>query len=241
MTDRSVPVIANTPSSKEMSASAASSIWAAILLPLSISLSAACISAAPPTGSEREPPVPRPKPIIVGVALQYPDLIEGEAEPLGGELRVGGLMPLAGRLRAHQQGQRAGRIKAQFGELVGRKAGLLDIDGVAEPAVTAAGARLGAPRGKPGYVGGGERVLHVAGEIAAVIDEPERRRVRHRGGLDEIAPAQFVGHDAEPARRVIDQPLQRIGRLRPPGAAIGVDRHGVRKDALEPTWIAGIA
>ena len=58
--------------------------------------------------------------------------------------------------------------------------------------------------------------------------------IRHRLGPDEIAPAQFLRRDPEPARGVVDQPLDRIGRLRPPGAAIGVDRHGVGEHALDP-------
>ncbi len=135
----------------------------------------------------------------IGVALQHPDFVERQPEPLGGELGIGGLMPLPRGLRAHQEGQAAARVEAQFGEFVGREARLLDIDGVAEPAVTPARPRRRAPRRKPGGVGGGERVIQVAGEIAAVIGEAERGRVRHRRGPDEVAPAQFLG--ATPSRR----------------------------------------
>ena len=168
-----------------------------------------------------------------GVALQHADLFERQAELFGGELGVGGLMPLARGLRAHQQGQRAGRVEARFGEFVGRKPGLLDIDRVPEPAIAAAAPRLFAPRGEAGGIGGGQRVVEVAGEIAAVIVQAERRRVRHRVGPDEIAPAQFVGVDPEAPGGVVDQPLDRIGRLGPAGAAIGIDRHRVRVDALD--------
>ena len=232
-TVRSVPAIAKTPSAKAISASAASSRCAAICLPLAISLSAACASAAPPTGKRARPAGAAAKADRIGVALQHPDLVERQAELFGGELGVGGLVPLARGLRAHQHRQRPRRIEAQFGEFVGRKAGLLDIDGVTEPAVAAARRASARRRGKAGGIGGGERVLHVAGEIAAVVDETERRRIRHRRRRDEIAPAQFGGRDTEAARGEIDQPLERIGRLRPAGAAIGVDRHGVGEDALD--------
>ena len=173
---RSVPAIVKTPSANSTSASAASKRCAAMRRPLAISLSAAWTSAAPPTGIEREPPVPRPKAIGSGVALQHADLVEGDAEPLGGELGVGGLMPLPGGLRPHQDRQSAARVEAQFGEFVGRKARLLDIDGVAEPAIAAARPRRGAPRRKPGEIGGGERLVHVAGKLAAVVVEAERCR-----------------------------------------------------------------
>ena len=58
--ERSVPAIVNSPSSKAMSASAASKISAAILVPFSIILSAAKVIAVPPIMAEREPKVPRP-------------------------------------------------------------------------------------------------------------------------------------------------------------------------------------
>ena len=47
----------------------------------------------------------------------------------------------------------------------------------------------------------------------------------------KFLPPQRIRRDADFARRGIDQPLDHIGRLRPPGAAIGIDRHGVGEDA----------
>jgi hypothetical protein len=49
---------------------------------------------------------------------------------------------------------------------------------------------------------------------------------------DEVAPPDLDAIDAEIARRDIDQPPQREGGYRAAGAAIGVGRHGVRKDHL---------
>ena len=47
----------------------------------------------------------------------------------------------------------------------------------------------------------------------------------------KLRAPQRVGRDAEVARGGIDQPLDHIRRLRPPRAAIGIDRHGVGVDA----------
>ena len=55
------PVTVNLPSLNSISASAASSICAAMILPLAITLSKAFDIAVPPTASEREPYVPMPK------------------------------------------------------------------------------------------------------------------------------------------------------------------------------------
>src|SRR5690242_21685474 len=112
-----------------------------------------------------------------GITLQYANFLGRYAEPLGGELRVSGLMPLPGGLRPHQDRQRAALVEAQFGKFVGRETRLLDINGMAEPAITAARPRLGAPPRKAGEVGCGERLVHVAGEVPAVVIEPERRLV----------------------------------------------------------------
>ena len=56
-----MPATAKRPSANTMSASAASSSFAAIFLPLAITLSAAIHSAVPPITVEREPMVPMPK------------------------------------------------------------------------------------------------------------------------------------------------------------------------------------
>ena len=55
--------------------------------------------------------------------------------------------------------------------------------------------------------------------------------IGHLRRLDEIARANFFGRDFKRARALVDQPLQDVGAFGPPGAAIGVDRHGMRVDA----------
>src|SRR5262249_30723302 len=101
-------------------------------------------------------------------------------------------MPLPRRLRSHQDRQCAALVEAQLGELVGREARLLDIDGMADPAITPASPRLGPPPGEASEIGRSERLIHVAGELAAVVIEAQRGLVGHCLRLDEIAPAQLL-------------------------------------------------
>ena len=51
--------------------------------------------------------------------------------------------------------------------------------------------------------------------------------------LDEVAFAQVGRIEPQLARADFDQPLDHEGRLRPPGAAIGIDRHGVGVDRID--------
>ena len=51
--------------------------------------------------------------------------------------------------------------------------------------------------------------------------------------LMKFLPAQLGRIDRQLARADLDQPLDHEGRLRPAGAAIGVDRHGVGVDRVD--------
>ena len=86
--------------------------------------------------------------------------------------------------------------------------------------------RLGA-LGKFLPVGDFHGPLHMRGEVAGIVDLPGRRLVGHRARRDEILAPDRIRRHPELARRRIDQPLDHIGRLRAPGAAIGIDRHGM--------------
>ena len=57
------------------------------------------------------------------------------------------------------------------------------------------------------------------------------RLVRHHLGRDEIALADLDRTETGIAAALVDQALDEISRLGPPGAAIGVDRDGVGVDA----------
>jgi hypothetical protein len=98
----------------------------------------------------------------------------------------------------------------------------------AQPAPPAGG---GAALGEAGPIGQPERLVHGAGEVAAVVGEPQGRRVREGVAADEVAPPQRLGRDPQFAGRGIDQPLDHEVRLRPTGAAIGIDRGRVGEHA----------
>ncbi len=78
----------------------------------------------------------------------------------------------------------------------------------------------------------GQRLFQAAFRIAAVIFDHDRRLIGIRLLGNHVAAADLGLVDAEIARGDVDQPLQHEGRLRPPGAAIGIDRHGVGEDHL---------
>ena len=111
--------------------------------------------------------------------------------------------------------------------------GALGIARDAEAADFAPPPRLLRPAGKARMVGlletGAQRALELADVVVAI----GMGVIGHLPGLDEIQRAQFFRRDAELARAFVDQALEHIGRLRPPGAAIGVDgnRMGVNAPA----------
>ncbi len=74
------------------------------------------------------------------------------------------------------------------------------------------------------------RVQHAV-EVAAVIGLLHRGDVRHRLGRHHVQLAQRDPVHAEFARRGVDQPLDDVVALRPPGAAIGVHRDRVGEHA----------
>ena len=110
--------------------------------------------------------------------------------------------------------------------------GFLDVVGHADAGDFAA--RLG--RGGAGFealpIGALHGVVHVVGELAAVEHAAGREFVGHVGGLDEVLAAQFGGVEFEFGGCFVDQALDHVGRFRAAGAAIGIDRHGVREDAF---------
>jgi hypothetical protein len=73
--------------------------------------------------------------------------------------------------------------------------------------------------------------------IARVVLQRDRRLVRKL--LHEIAPPDLRWIDPELARGGLDQPLDHVGRLRPPGAAVGVDRRGVGEHCSHLTMDVG--
>lgn len=71
--------------------------------------------------------------------------------------------------------------------------------------------------------------------MSAVVGESQRRLVRHPVGRNRVAAPQLRGIDLQLVGGDVDQPLDHITRLRPPGAAIrrravGVGQHARNRD-----------
>ena len=103
----------------------------------------------------------------------------------------------------------------------------------ADAAQLAGALALLAPLGERRPFGRVHAQIHHLFELAGVEHEFGRRRVRHRRRRHEIDAADGVGALADFARRGVDQALEQITGLGPPGAAIGADRHGVGAHALD--------
>src|SRR5205823_1952312 len=78
---------------------------------------------------------------------------------------------------------------------------------------------------EPAVVGDLQRFLERGVIVARIISHDHRRLMREV--LDEVLLAQIGRIHAHLARADLDQALDHEGCLRPPGAAISVDRHGV--------------
>ena len=163
----------------------------------------------------------------VGVALDHAHALGRKSEMLGDDLRIGGGVPLPGRLRADQHGDAAVVVEPHARGVGPVVAAGLDIGRDADAAQPPGFLRSRQPALEAGQIGDLLRALEVGGESRRNRRSCRSRSCRASPWLDEILPPQRVGRDAELARGGVDQPLDHIGRLRPPGAAIGVDRHGV--------------
>ena len=141
--------------------------------------------------------------------------------PVDQHLRLDRVVALAVRDRAGDEGHAAERIEADLRRLDGRIGGLLDGVGDADAAQHAALRRLLAPRLEAGPVGELHGAVHVLLEAPAVVGEGERRLVGHRRRRNGVAPPQLRRVDLHFVGGDVDQPLDHVGRLGPPGAAIG--------------------
>src|SRR5436190_1074721 len=79
-----------------------------------------------------------------------------------------------------------------------------------------------------------ERIVEIAGGIAAVIGRAGRRLIGIGVLGDQIATAQLDAIDAHFARRLVDQPFEQIGNVRPPSATVRGDRRGVGEREAMP-------
>ena len=116
-------------------------------------------------------------------------------------------------------------LEADFGPFVRRATRGFQEAGHADAAQHALAFGRGPASGEAGVIGGGEDVVDVGGETAAI---DRRAQCLGVGELrDQVAAAQFDRIEAALAGGVVDQALDQIVRFRLAGAAIGIDRHGV--------------
>ena len=161
------------------------------------------------------------------------DVLLVDAERPGHDLGKCGLVPLPGGLRDREQ--RHGAVPVEFHrDLVlghGAPAARFEIGRDADAAqLSGAPGRRPAPReARP--VGVLERVVHHALEIAAVVSARVGCLVGHRRARDEVPPPQLDRVEAVLARGVIHQPLDGVGDVGTPGAAVRGHRRrvGVRE------------
>ena len=151
---------------------------------------------------------------------------------LRSELGIGGGMALAVRLRAGIDRRRAVLLELHDDVLALAPGGALDVGGEPDAAEAAGAGRLLLAALEAGPIGEFEPLRHMAVEIARVVGAiADRRRVGHLRGLDEVAAADLRLPEPGLAADPVDETLKEVGGLRAAGAAIGVDRHGVRVDA----------
>ena len=176
-----------------------------------------------------------PKADPVGVPVDVADVAWIEPEPLVEDLLEGGLVALALVLGPHEHGGAAARGEADLRELGLRPRRLLDGVDHREAPQSPTRPRGLAPGGEAGHVRQAEGAVHAALELAAVVGDPERGAVGHRGGGDQVHPPQGEPIHPELAGRVVDEALDDVGRLGPAGSAvrsgrIGVGQHRVHRN-----------
>ena len=174
---------------------------------------------------------------------------------MGDDLGVGRLVALALRLGAHGDDDLAGQVDLDVGRLPhrgapaladgadplgGRDAADLDVGRQADAEVLAARAGLGLPGrhirvadGREGLVQRRLVVARVDVDLLAVDGRAQAGRVvvRELVRRDEVPAAELGRVHPDLGREQVHRPLDDVGRLRPAGAAIGVDERRVRVDA----------
>ncbi len=148
------------------------------------------------------------------------------------ELRIDGLMPLPVALGADIDRHASILLKDHFGPFGRIAQNAFDIITQALPPQQAAFGVRSTTSSEPLAVGLLSRPGQEAREIAHVVKLSRGGGIGKLIRFDEIDPPQFPRIDAQLSGRAVHQPLQHIDRLGPPGAAIGIDLHGVGVIAL---------
>ena len=180
-----------------------------------------------------------------GVGVEDVDVLRRHAELVGHDHRPRGLVALAvGRCagddldlvgRQHPHGGRlpaAGPVVEGGEDARRREAAHLEVarEADAQPLGRAGhvlGLLLGADLLVIGEFG---RLLGRGEVVAGVVDQAAEGGVRELLGLDEVALAQLHRVDADLRGQRVHGPLDGVGGLRPPGAAVGVGGRHVGED-----------
>ena len=176
---------------------------------------------------ERAPPCPPPRVEIVRIALPKPEALERQAERIGRDLGVGGLVALAVGMRADLQIDPAVLAETHLRHFIGLAARGFEKAGVAEaaqpaPLARALPARIESCRCR-------DRVIDRVRKAALLDRKPHRARMG-KAAKDVLAP-QLQRIHSELAGGDVDAALDQIVRLGLAGAAIGVDRRRVGEHA----------
>ncbi len=171
------------------------------------------------------------------------DVLHRHAELVRDELGEGRLVALAVAVRAGQDLDVARRVElesvptpladtaAQLADHLRRRqpAGL-DVGREADAAQLAARLGLGAAGLEALVVGDLDRLVDDRRVVARIVLQADRRLVREGRRRDEVLPAQLGRIHLQLGGRLADDASRStIGRLGTSGAAIGVDRRGVRQ------------
>ncbi len=154
-------------------------------------------------------------------------LLDRHVEPLDDELGKARLVALALRARADHDVDVTVGLHRHLGALA-RDAGRgVEIIGDGDAAQLAAGAGVGAARGKAVPVAHAQHPLQGVVIVAAVVDHAEGVGVGKLVAPHEIAAADLDAIEAVLAAGEVDQPLHDVHHLGAAGAAIGPRRRGV--------------
>ena len=137
-----------------------------------------------------------------GVAADELDVFRMHAEQIGHHLREARLVTLAGRLRADREFDLAGAAHRDLDALVRNADRRLDDSSRCRcRAACRASSTSRSPRGEALPVGDLDHARHVAGEIAAVVEQPARGAIRQLLVRDDVLLADAQPVHAELCRR----------------------------------------
>ena len=162
----------------------------------------------------------------IGVVFENVHVVERHAEPFRHALRKCRLVALPAGQRADHDIDAALRLHRNVGALARIAAGGFEVTAKSDAAQPLAPARLGAAPLKSLPLAERKRALHHGAIGAVVVGDALRVLVGERRRRNEIAPPQRDAIEAVLLRCLVDQPLDHVDHLRPPGAAIGRGRHG---------------